>query len=83
MNTEINTQNFSPIPRKRKAFGKNLSVFWYNVRNVAGPTNVRIALKNSTMQNTLPISSIGTILVIIERMTVVEVESRKPIPHAR
>ena len=47
---------------------------------MSGPVSCKMDLKNSTMQNTLPNSLDGISLVIIERITVVDVESRKAIP---
>ena len=38
---------------------------------------------NATTQNTFPISLFGTTLMIIERITVVVVESRNPIPKVK
>ena len=48
-----------------------------------GADMAKIDLKKSMTLNTFPNSDMGTILVIIERITTVVVESRNAIPEAR
>ena len=69
--------------RYRNACGTVLTVNSYNLPYMTGPTNLKTPLKNSTTLNTFPISLTGTTLIIIERKTVVVVESRNPIPAAK
>lgn len=76
----VNTTHLQQIPRKINALGTVLRVYWYSFPNITGPVNAKMDLKNSTTQNTLPISLEGIILVIIDRITVVDVESRNAMP---
>ena len=56
-------------------------VFLYNMPNNGEPMKGKIASNTATTEKTLPISSGCTILVISERNTVVDVESRNEIAH--
>ena len=74
------------VPDMRKyinALGTVLTVCSYSFPQMTGADMAKIDLKKSMTPNTFPNSDAGTILVIIERITTVVVESRNAIPEAR